>query len=474
MVQINLKLKLSKIKYGVKVTYNTFEKATYDQYLMSSLALRSDDETTAYQYIDEITGSGSLNAHFKHLYDEAKLLSEQQLKDVMDNSLYPMLRIDKSNSYTYYPQLNISVYNDKIYSGNFGEYEDLIEKLYIQEKVIEHEVFEKSSDDRPEPYSILLDNDAVKVKIVNEWIPLDVTIFQEIFVNDLNLKSISEFNGQIHDGADGSDWFVLTNSVINNMYSNKNFFYENGDHCLIRNEDVRKTIVSQVSGFYIYKEENIPYINNKELCEKVISILKSNKSINEFKTKSLITLLTYSDDLVAQDIINYILARKDSKELALMGIELLNKGIEKKWEDDALKCFMNYADSSSYGLIYKANPELIKDVQTLTLINPDYLTDKHKKEVEEYKKDIQAKIDTIKNIIGEVTTSGIRESVKQLKATNETKRFSKLANRYIGHSKIDYEKSTPKELDKCLKEIYEMYELSKKLDLQIIKEKEEK
>ena len=253
------------------------------------------------------------------------------------------------------------------------------------------------------------------------------------------------------------------------MYLSNNFFYENGDHCLIRNEDVRKTIVSQVAGFYIYKEEIIPYINNKELCEKVLSILKSNKSINEFKTKSLITLLTYSDDLIAQDIINYILARKDSKELALMGIELLNKGIEKKWEDEALKCFLNYADSSSYSLIYKANPKLIKDIQTLILINPDYLTTKHKKEVEEYKKDRQAKIDTIKSILGEVTASGIRESAKKLKATKETKRLSNLAKKYIGHSKINYEESTIKELDKYLKEITEMHDLMKSLMKEIDK-----
>ena len=72
MVQINLKLSLRKIKYIIKVSYNTFEKATYDQYLMASLALRSKDEQSAYQYIDDITGSGSLNAHFKQLYDKQK------------------------------------------------------------------------------------------------------------------------------------------------------------------------------------------------------------------------------------------------------------------------------------------------------------------------------------------------------------------------------------------------------------------
>ena len=63
MVQINLKLSLRKIKYIIKVSYNTFEKATYDQYLMASLALRSKDEQSAYHYIADIPGAGSLNAH---------------------------------------------------------------------------------------------------------------------------------------------------------------------------------------------------------------------------------------------------------------------------------------------------------------------------------------------------------------------------------------------------------------------------
>ena len=49
---------------------------------MASLALRSKDEQSAYQYIDDITGSGSLNAHFKQLYDEAHKLDENQLKNI--------------------------------------------------------------------------------------------------------------------------------------------------------------------------------------------------------------------------------------------------------------------------------------------------------------------------------------------------------------------------------------------------------
>lgn len=472
MVQINLKLSLRKIKYIIKVSYNTFEKATYDQYLMASLALRSKDEPSANQYIDDITGSGSLNAHFKKLYESASKLSEKELKDIMSNSMYPMLKIDKNNSYDYYPELDVSVFNNKLYKGDFGKYEDLIQRLYIQEEVIESELIEKRNNANPEPYSVKFEDDKIFVKIAEEWVDLPEEIFQEVFEN--SVSSIKKVESKIHNSADGSGWYALTNAVINNMYASNNYFYDDGDHCLIRNDDVRKTIISQLAGFYIYKEEIIPYTGNKDLCERVLDILTQNKSINEFKTRSLITLLTYADDLIAQSVINYILARKDSKELALMGVDLLVRGIEKNWENEALKSFMTYADSSKYSLIYKANPRLVKDIQMLSMINPDFLTPTHKKQIEEYKKDIKAKIESIQSMIGEITTSGMREEAKKLKANEQTKRFSKLANKYIGHSKIAFEQATQSELDKYLKEIAEMYDLMKELKKQLVKESESK
>lgn len=468
MVQINLKLSLKKIKNIIKVSYNTFGKATYDQYLMASLALRSKDELSAYQYIDDITGSGSLNAHFKQLYDKAHKLDENQLKNIMGNSMYPMLKIDKSNSYDYYPELNVSVFNNKLYERDFGKYEDLIQRLYIQEEVIESEIIEKRNNANPEPYSVRFEDDKILVKIAEEWVNLPTEIFQKIFVNDLT--SIKKVESEIHNVADGSGWYALTNAVINNMYSSNNYFYDNGDHCLIRNDDVRKTIISQLAGFYIYKEEIIPYAGNKDLCEKVLNLLLENKSINEFKTRSVITLLTYSDDLIAQNVINYILARKDSKELALMGIELLVRGIEKNWENDALKSFMTYADSSKYSLIYKANPRLVEDIQMLSMVNPDFLTPTHKKKVEEYKQNRQAIIDSIQKMVGEIATSGMREKTKQLKSTDKTRRFHKLIQRYDAHSKIDYNQATLKDLEKYSKGITELYDLMKELQNEIDKE----
>ena len=255
MVQVKLKLKLSKICYGIQVSYNTFEKATYDQYLIASLALRSNGNVEdSYKYIDEITGLGSLNAHFKKLYKHAEALTKEQLNGIMNNSMYPILKIDKSNSYIFYPQLNISVFNKKGYERDFGKYDDLIEKLYIQEKVIDSEIFPKSNTTNPEIYSVKLDDKVVEINIADKWVSIDSNIFQELIVNDL--ENIKDFKGIVHNGADGNNWYKLTDSVLNNMYANNNYFYDNeGNHCLIRDESVRKTIISQVSGFYIYKQE---------------------------------------------------------------------------------------------------------------------------------------------------------------------------------------------------------------------------
>ena len=88
-----------------------------------------------------------------------------------------------------------------------------------------------------------------------------------------------------------------------------------------------------------------------------------------------------------QDVINYILVRKDSKELTLIGVNLLYKGIEKKWSEEALKSFMYYADSSKYNAIYRATPELVTDIQILSMITTNYLIPEHKNRIEEYKKD---------------------------------------------------------------------------------------
>ena len=83
-LQVRLKLSLNKEVKRIKISYNTFEKAPFDKYLAASLALRTRQlagrsrqaaTTEAFAYIDEITGSGSLNPHLKELLNEAAKLS---------------------------------------------------------------------------------------------------------------------------------------------------------------------------------------------------------------------------------------------------------------------------------------------------------------------------------------------------------------------------------------------------------------
>lgn len=465
-LQVSLKLKLTKQIKTIKIKYNTFEKATFDEFLTASLALRAKSDDNAFQYIDEITGAGSLNAHFKNLYSQAKEFNEGQLSNIMKNSLYPILKVDTTNRYDYYPELNISIYNGTIYDGDFGTYEDLMEKIYMHEKVIEYNVDLTKVHDKPEPYSVLFDDKKISVKLANKWIDLPEEIFTELFTNELD--KITLYKGTIHQGVDGLGWNTLTNSTINNMYANKNFFYdEGGNHCQIRNDNIRKTIVSEIHGFYIYREEIIRYEESAEMSKKTLATLFENKSINEFKTKSLIVILGMCDDLEAQECLNYILERKESKELSQFGIMLLMQGLEKKWSPEVLKSFMKYAEKEQISYIYKANPRIKYSLDELIQVNPKFLSKTDKKVVDEYMKDVNAKRETIKSIIGEVTSSALRENVKQLKSSKETKQFTKLANDLIGHNKVNIDDADKSELEKMLKKCLELKDLSVKLQKEL-------
>ena len=160
-LQVSLKLKLSKQIKKIKVKYNTFEKATYDEYLICSLALRTandkNQEKTVFEYIDDITGEGSLNKHFINIYARVKTFSEEQLSKIMANSMIPSLKLDEKNRYEYYPQLNVSVFNKKIYHGDLGAYTNLTQIIMINEEIFVMSVEKVREDTKPEQYSVNFD-----------------------------------------------------------------------------------------------------------------------------------------------------------------------------------------------------------------------------------------------------------------------------------------------------------------------------
>lgn len=466
-LQVSLKLKLSKQIKKIKVKYNTFEKATYDEYLICSLALRTANDKnknqTVLEYIYDITGEGSLNKHFRNIYLKVRDFSEEQLSKILANSMMPTLKLDEKNCYEYYPQLNVSVFNRKIYQGDLGAYANLPQIIMINEEIIDMNVETVRDDTKPEQYSILFDgNNNVKVKLLDKYLPIDNEIFEKSL--SLDLGNIEVYQGKIHNNAEGEGWKVLTNSALNNLLSNRNWFFEDGNHFFIRNGDVRKTIISKVHGLYIYKEEIISYQGNANLCNTVVGYLLQNGTLSEFRTRSLLLLLKYVSDAKSQKVINSLLVKKEDKEIAIYGLELMERGLITGWLITAQKTFLKYATGYQLNLIYQSNSKLNYTIDQLIKIDRDLLTPIHKEQVEEYNANLEAKRKTIIEITGYITTKGLRERAKQLEADDITKKFSKLCNNLIGHVNIDLNDASLSNVEQWHKDALALKELGLEIE----------
>ena len=462
-LQVSLKLKLSKQIKKIKVKYNTFEKATYDEYLICSLALRTLNDTnqdkTVFDYIDDVTGEGSLNKHFRNIYARVKTFSAEQLSKIMANSMIPTLKIDEKNRYEYYPQLNVSVFNKKIYQGDLGIYNNLPQIIMINEEIIDMSIETIKDDTKPEQYSVTFDEkENVRVRLLNDYLPIDNEIFEESLC--LDLGNINSYQGKIHDNVDGNGWRVLNNSALNNLFSNRNYYYDNGDHFFIRNDSVRKTIISKVHGLYIYKEDILSYQGNAILCDKVIDFLLENKTIGEFKPKSILFMLKYVSDKKAQKVVNSLLLKKEEKEIALYGLDLMERGLVNGWLVTVTKTFLKYASGYQLNLIYQANAELNYTIEQLIQIDADLLQFEHKMQVKKYNEDLEAKRKTIRDITGDITTKGLREKAKALESDEITKKFSKLCNRLIGHVNEGLDDVSLTTLEQWHKDALELKEIS--------------
>ena len=470
-LQVSLKLNLSKQIKKIKVKYNTFEKATFDEYLITSLVYRTykdiDREKLILDYINDITGEGSLNHHFKNLYSKLKIFNEEQLKKIMDNSMIPTLKIDEKNRYEYYPQLNVSIFNKRLYQGDIIEYNNLPMLLMINEEIIDLSIETIRDEVKAEQYLVSFDeSDNVEIKILNNFLPIDGKLFEETLCVDL--KNVDSYQGEIHNNADGNGWKVLTNSAFNNLFSNSNYYYENGDHYFVRNESVRKTSIAKVHGLYIYNEKILNYQNNPVLCKRVIDFLLKNNTINEYKTTSIIAMLKFVDDEKCQKVVNSMLMKKESKEFALVGLDLIGKGIIYGWVKMALKLFLKYAEAYHLNYLYQADSDLPFTIEQLIKIDKDILSESHKVKVDEYNSNVEAKKKTIREITGEVTTKGLRENAKKLEADEITKKFSNLCNRLIGHVNVDLDKASLTELEVWHKEALELNELSLQIEKKLL------
>lgn len=466
-LRVSLKLSLYKEIKRISVTYSTFEKATYDEYLICSLALRASqlaqekDEVVS-NYIDDITGESSLNEHFKKLYAKVKTFTVEQLEKVLNNSMFPVIKRDKSNVYVFYPDLNVSEFKGRVYSGELSSYGNLSDMLMIKEEIIDMSAETAKENRDPEQYTVLLnDSGDVQIQIANKFLSINNDIFEKSLYSPLS--SVGLYEGNIYSKAEGDGWHILTPSALDSLVSSQCYYYENGNHYYVRSESLRKTIVAKVHGLFIYKEESIPYEGNPDACEKAVEFIAKHKIFGQFSVKTLIKMAKNVPYTKARSLINGMLLKGDDKYAVEYGLELIEKGVIKGWTSTVERILMKHANAQQLNLIYKMNPDLEYTLEQLVQIDFDILYPLHQNMVRKYFADADAKRQTIREITGDITTRGLREKAKALKADETTKKFSRLCNKLIGHVSSNLDEISMSELDKWHQDALELKELATKI-----------
>lgn len=466
-IEARVPLTLLKVKTTIVVSYNTYERATWDQYLAASIVDSATSDEEAVLFVDEITGKGSLNCHFKKLLDKVQKMDLDTRHKILSDNLYPITKIDKTNSFDYYPTLNVSVYSTKIHEGNLSDYsrEELKILLNIQGDIIDIQ-FELKEDNRQDRYSVRFGDNTVKICIKQNWLPLSSEQFNQSYNTDIN--DIGRYEGNIRGIGEGERWSVLTNSVLDSLCDDKFCYYdEEGDHVSI-GDSLEKTQIINVYGLYLYRRTKVDYSGkNGDKCQRALEHLLRNDLLFDFPQKSLAKLTRSVKNHSQQDVVNYVLSRRDDSDMAEIGANLISHGATEGWGKEALLSIKKESKGSLTAL-YKISSDLDYTDAELSTIDSKVLSIEHKERVKAYKANRDAIIKEIRGIIGEITSSGIRQRMKSLKKTDMTKKLTEELNRYIGHQKDDISKYTDSELDDYLSKVKVMYqhylEVKKQLD----------
>lgn len=458
-IEARVPLTLLKVKTTIDVSYNTYERATWDQYLAASIVDSATSDEEAVLFVDEIAGKGSLNSHFKKLLDEVLKKGLDTRHKILSDNLYPKTIIDKNNSFDYYPTLNVSVYSTKIHEGNLSDYsrEELKTLLNIQGDIIDIQ-FEPKEDSLQDTYSIRFEDNTLKICIMQNWLPLSSEQFNQSYNTDIN--DIGRYEGKIRRVGDGKGWAVLTNSVLDSLCEGKFYYYdEEGDHVSI-GDSLEKTQIINVYGLYLYRRTNVDYSGkNGDKCQRALEHLLCDNLLFDFPQKSLVKLTRSVKEHRQQDVVNYILTRRDDSEIAEIGGNLISHGVTDGWEKEALLSIKKESKGSLTAL-YKISSDLDYTDAELSTIDSKILSIEHKERVEAYKANPESKIKEVRDKIGEITSSGIRQrmKLKSLKKSELTKEFTKELNNYVGHQEDDISKYTDSELEDYLSKVKVMYQ----------------
>lgn len=457
--------------------YSTYELAKWDQYFIATLVNNTNSKTEASDYIDRLTNKGVFNSYFKSLLDEVIVTKEKSpevFQHLLDSSLYPTSNLD-IYQWFYIPLLKISLLKKKnkiidVFSDKLSDDEDKITKndQVFKDLLSSDETFisvknslnNKNSLTMHDLYEVDLQDDRVKVKLLDDWYPLDLETFSEILESEK--VDFDNFQGKIISEPTGENWRILDNQIFSDFFKQKKHFYDQEQDenlYLIEDNGLVKIEIYNYSGkLYLYRRTFSKYDTEKAL--KTINFLLISKQIYEVKTKMLLLLLNLVNDKLAHKVINEILANRDSRELAEYGLKLIENNLTSDWKQTVLKKIKQATSTNKMLLIYKIDSSIFdfdKEYSIIMNFPDNILNEEHHMKKKQYINNKNKLEHEINLLIGKITNSGVREKIKDLKSNDLVKRFKKFLNSYVGHTKEDYSKMPLEKITKEYKKILYSY-----------------
>ncbi len=443
--------------------YDTYQKATYDSYLVAALIKNAQTKEEAFKYIDEVCGLGSLNSHFKNLYEEISKLSENQIDRILNNSLYPVT-MKVVDHFKYYEMFNATRFKNKVFEGNLFEQQELL-KTMLMPKDEESTFLNIDFDSEPgevkkDIYDAIFSEKEILVDLDNNtFLPISKEDFDKVYQGQ-NLN-IEDYPGEVGNEITGGQWNALSQTIIDAISKGKYIFLdENKDVVSVFGDYIKTTKVISVFGIFFFKETKYDFTkNNSIVIENVIRKSIENGWLNEFSSKTLSRMVAVVSDDSAKEVVEYVLHRKDVKEIADVGLRLIQRGYEKGWQKESLLSMKKFAAPEHLNRLYKLNNDLGFDINELLHVDKDILNETDSIRVRAYVAERNNIINQMNLMVGEVMNSGIREKMKRLKTKDSVYiQLNTFIKNSSAHLRKDYSSMELDQLKKEYESIKRVYE----------------
>ena len=156
-------------------------------------------------------------------------------------------------------------------------------------------------------------------------------------------------------------------------------------------------------------------------------------------------------------MVQFVLNRKNSKEIAEFGLMLIKSGLEKGWDKEVLMSIKKAVPQREFKYLYRINSDLGFEVSDLLDIDETDLNDADKMRVRAYVSERDNLLNEIKMMIGDMTTSGVRQKLKSLQKDNVVNSVKKFLNEYQGHNEGELDSMNLEQVKKEYEKIKNMY-----------------